>query len=131
MTNYLDMPQTLERRPQGEISRRQRKQFKWAIGLLIGLLAVSVVVLLVTPGFVTRKVVERSVENTLPIAVIKCAGPLSAMRCDVQDGSGTPGTFLVRVKGSCWQATEASGTELETRSSASACLRVHLWENVF
>jgi hypothetical protein len=125
------MPQTLARRTQGEIARRQRRHLKSAVGVLIGLLAVAVVVLLVTPGFVTRGVVERSVENALPIGVNKCTGPLSAMHCDVQDGSGTPGTFLVRVKGSCWQAQIVSDAELETSSSASACVHVHLWENVF
>jgi hypothetical protein len=131
VTNYLAMPETLVRRTQGEIARQQRRHLERAVGIVIGLLAVAIVVALVTPGFVTRSVVESSVGNALTVQVNKCTGPLSAMRCDVQDDSGTAGAYLVRVKGSCWQAQRESDAELETSSSASACIHVHLWENIF
>lgn len=128
----MSVVQPQVRRTQGDIARRQRRLILWVVGLASGIAAVLAVVVILVPGVVTRDVVKRSVENALAVQVNSCTGPMTAMRCELQDGSGTPGSYRVSVAGSCWQAhSEQTPSGLETVSTGHACVSPRLWENIF
>jgi hypothetical protein len=121
----------LLRRPtQGKLEERQRKRIFVSVAVVAALLVAFVVVSHLVPGVTTRAAVAHSVGNSLGSASrTKCVGPLSAMKCGVQDGSGTRGNYLVSASDSCWHATQASVEGLEMPAQARGCVR--LWDNIF
>jgi hypothetical protein len=119
-------------RTQGEIVQRHRKRLITGIAAPVVLLVTFVAVTLLVPGTVTRDVVGQSVGRTLEaVGQPKCEGPLSSMRCELEDGSGTRGTYLVTTSKSCWHAVGDPAAGLELASEARLCMHVHLWDNIF
>jgi hypothetical protein len=121
------------RRTQGEIAQRQRKRVLTGVVVLVTLLTAFVVTIRLVPGSVTRDVVGQSVGRSLEaVGQPKCQGPLTAMRCVIEDGSGSRASYLVSTSKSCWRAALSEGEEqIELPAQVQGCMHVHLWDNIF
>jgi hypothetical protein len=99
-----------------------------AASVLVGLLVVFGVIAQLLPGVATRLSVANSLGNAVGSATHPiCSGPVSALQCQVTDGSGTQDTYVVDGSDSCWHAQGSPRLELPIH--AEAC--VHLWDNIF
>jgi hypothetical protein len=123
----------IQRRTQEETAQRRRKSALISVAAVVALLVAFVAVTRLVPGPVTRGVVERSIGSSLgAIEQPKCDGPLSTMRCELQDDSGTKATYLVTTSKSCWHAALADpNAGVEMLSEVHRCMHVHLWDNIF
>jgi hypothetical protein len=112
--------------------RRGKCLLAGAVALVVLLIAFIAVARLV-PGPVTRDVVAHSVSRSLEATgTPKCEGPVSALRCELEDGSGTRATYLVTTSKSCWHAAlENPAAGVEMAPEAHRCMHVHLWDNIF